>query len=117
MKRYNRVDRVSKLLRMEITKIIREDVKDPRVEGIVITEVTVTKDLRQGKVYFSLYGTQEEKHNALEGLKSATFLVQEELGKHLRMKHTPRLTFYIDDAIERGFKLIEKMKKLEEDEK
>lgn len=117
MKRYNRVDRVSKLLRMEITKIIREDVKDPRVEGIVITEVTVTKDLRQGKVYFSLYGSQEEKNNALEGLKSATFLVQEELGKHLRMKHTPRLTFYIDDAIERGFELIEKMKKLEEDEK
>ncbi len=116
MKRYNRVDRVSKLLRMEITKIIREDVKDPRVEGIVITEVTVTKDLRQSKVYFSLYGSQEEKKNALEGLRSATFLVQEELGKHLRMKHTPRLTFYIDDAIEKGFELIEKMKKLKENE-
>ncbi len=114
MKRYSRVDRVSKLLRMEISKIIREDVKDPRVEGIVITEVTVTRDLRQGKVFFSLYGTHEEKQNALEGLKGATYLVQEELGKHLRMKHTPRLTFYIDDALERGFEIIEKMKKLKE---
>ncbi len=116
MKRYNRVDRVSKLLRAEISKIIREDVKDPRVEGIVITEVTVTKDLRQGKVFFSLYGTDKEKQDALEGLKGATYLVQEELGRHLRMKHTPRLTFYIDEALERGFEIIEKMKKLRGDE-
>ncbi len=112
MKRYSRIDRVSKLLRIEISKIIREDVKDPRVEGVVITEVTVTKDLKQSKVFFSLYGTEREKQDALEGLKSATYLVQEELGKNLRMKHTPRLTFYIDDALEKGFEIIEKMKKL-----
>ncbi len=112
MKRYSRIDRVSKLLKIEISKIIREDVKDPRVEGIVITEVIVTKDLRQGKVFFSLYGTKEEKEEALEGLKGATYIVQEELGKHLRMRYTPRLTFYIDDALEKGFEIIEKMKKL-----
>jgi len=116
MKRYNRIDRVSKLLKIEISKIIREDVKDPRVEGVVITEVKVTKDLKYGKVFFSLYGTESEKKTALEGLENATFFVQEELGKHLRIRRTPKLTFYIDDAIEKGFELIEKMKKLKGDE-
>ena len=112
MRDYSRTDRVSKLLQRELSRLIREEIKDPRIEGVIITFISITKDLKYGKVFFSIHGNEKKKENALLGLNSAKGFLQEELGKNLRIRRIPKLTFFIDDSLDKGFEIIEKIKKI-----
>ncbi|MEO0250605.1 MAG: 30S ribosome-binding factor RbfA, partial [candidate division WOR-3 bacterium] len=66
--RPNRTERMSDLLREEISQLIHKGLKDPRIGFVTVTRVIVSKDLRHAKVYFSAYGDQEAKNRSLQGL-------------------------------------------------
>jgi len=102
-----RTSRVSELLREEISDLVQRDLKDPRLEGALlsITEVEVSGDLRVAAVYVSHLGTAEEREDALAGLQSAAAYLERELRRRLRMRRTPSLTFRFDPSIERGARL------------
>ncbi|NLV36571.1 MAG: 30S ribosome-binding factor RbfA [Clostridiaceae bacterium] len=99
----DRTDRIAEEMKREISSIIRNELKDPRLpEMISITGVNVTRDLRIAKIFASVLGTDEEKKNAIAGLKSAAGFIRREIGQRLKLRYTPELLFELDDSIERG---------------
>ncbi len=102
-----RTSRVGELLREEISDLLRRGLKDPRLEGrlVSVTAVEVSADLRTAAVYVSHLGDDGEREEALAGLRSALPWIERELRRRLRMRRTPALSFRFDPSIERGARL------------
>lgn len=111
-----RAERVSRALRREISDILRHELKDPRIGFVSVTEVELSSDLRQAKVYCSVLGAEDQKRKALAGLRSATGFVRAEVARRIRLRHAPELVFRLDDSIERGVRVVSLMTKLSEEE-
>lgn len=102
-----RTERVNGLLQREISDLLRREVNDPRVSGVVsITEVDVSPDLRHAKVYVSVLGSDEEKVETLEGLKAASRFLHRELRSRVTMRRIPDLTFIQDRSMESGARML-----------
>ena len=102
MPAYDRIDRISEEIRRNVDKIIREDVRDPRVTGTwSITRADVTRDLRYAKIRVSVL-EEEQRKPLLKALKNAAGFIRRELGKNLRLRYTPELLFEEDDNIAYG---------------
>ena len=102
-----RVQRVNELLRQEISYLLRREVKDPRITGIIsVTEVDTSPDLRNAKIYVSIMGSEEEKLLTEQGLLAATGFIRRELGGRITLRHVPELHFKLDNSIERGSRII-----------
>ena len=102
-----RIDRVNELLRSEISFIISRQIKDPRVAGVIsITEVSASNDLRSARVFVSVMGNESDRREALEGIRSAASFLRRELRERVNLRHTPHLTFQLDDSIEEGDRVL-----------
>ncbi len=102
-----RIERVNVLLQREISDLLRREVNDPRVSGVVsITEVDVSPDLRNAKVYVSVLGSDEEKASTFEGLKAASHFLHRELRGRVTMRRIPQLTFIQDRSMESGARML-----------
>jgi ribosome-binding factor A len=105
-----RVDRVNELLRTELSHLIAREIKDPRVAGVIsITEVVASSDLRSAKVYVSVMGQEADRKAAIEGIRSAASFLRRELRDRVNLKHTPHMTFVLDDSIEEGERVLRLM--------
>lgn len=117
---FQRVNRVSEEYKREVSDVIKNHIKDPRIaEFTSVTSVDVTRDFRYAKVYVSVLGSEEEKASTLEGLRSAAGFVRKELGKRIKLRYTPEVIFELDNSIEYGMyidELIKKANKSGEDE-
>ena len=105
--------RINEEVKKEISNLIRDDIKDPRLTAMIsVTAVKVTKDLRYAKVYVSIFAkNEEEKKTKLEALKSAEGFVRKEIGHRINLRYTPQIIFELDDSIDYGMhidSLIEK---------
>ncbi|NLL04327.1 MAG: 30S ribosome-binding factor RbfA [Clostridiaceae bacterium] len=99
----DRTVRISEEMKREISTIIQSELKDPRLSCMIsVTSVNVTKDLRYAKVYVSIMGNDEEKKNALDGLKSAAGFIRREVGQRIQLRYTPEVQFELDNSIEHG---------------
>ena len=108
-----RVDRVNELLRSEISYLIARQIKDPRVAGVIsITEVLASNDLRSARVFVSVMGHDANRREALEGIRSAASFLRRELRERVNLRHTPHLTFQLDDSIEEGDRVLRLMEGL-----
>lgn len=118
MKSYNRSDRVAQQIKRELSEIIqRNELKDDRIGGLVsITEVKVSGDLRNVKVYFSVYGEESQKIGTLAALENATGFLRGELCRRLGIRFAPELVFKLDNSLERGQKITELLEKIERNE-
>lgn len=100
-----RLYRVAGQIKKEISEIIRDEVKDPRVipAKTTITEVRVSRDLSHAWVYVSILEDVEgEKEALIEALDKATGFIRTEVGKRVRLRHIPELHFISDQSIEYG---------------
>ncbi len=105
-----RIDRVNELLRSEISHLIVRQIKDPRVAGVIsITEVIASSDLRSARVYVSVMGSENDRHAALDGIRSAASFLRRELRGRVNLRHTPHLTFHLDDSIEEADRILRVM--------
>ena len=103
-----RQKQINQAIRREISELITRHVNDPRIKGIIsVTEVDVSPDLMQARIFISVLGDQTEKTESLEGLTSASEFLRHELGNRLRLRSVPRLIFEKDDSIERAEHLME----------
>jgi ribosome-binding factor A len=93
---YARTQRVAKLLREEISRLLQREVKDARIGMVTVTDVRVTNDLKYADVFVYLTGDEERRVEALEGLKSAAGFMRTRLGRDLRIRRTPELRFILD---------------------
>lgn len=102
-----RTERVNGLLQQVISELLRREVKDPRISGIVtITEVDVSPDLRRAKVFVSVLGSDEEKAATLQALSAASRFLHRELRSRLTMRRVPELTFIKDDSLAQGARIL-----------
>ena len=102
-----RTERINDLLRAEISDLLHREMKDPRIGGLVtITEVDVSPDLRQAKVFVSVMGTEDEKTSTFQALDAAARFLQRELRKRLTIRRTPELPFLQDESLEEGARIL-----------
>ncbi|AYO30511.1 30S ribosome-binding factor RbfA [Biomaibacter acetigenes] len=115
---FSRSERVAEEIKKAASQIINNEIKDPRVSGLIsVTKVEMTKDLRHAKIFLSIYGEESEKQKVFEGLKNAEGFIRKELAHRVRMKFIPEISFKIDESIEYGihiYKLLEEVQKQED---
>lgn len=109
----SRLERVGDLLKEELSELILREVKDPRIGFVTITGVRVSADLRHARVYVVTHETGEKQERTLEGLQSARGFLRGVLGRRLRLKYIPDLSFSVDETLEQGFRIHEILKSLE----
>lgn len=109
-----RQERLNYLLRQEISALLRREVKDPRLAGLVsVTEVTVSPDLKQARVFVSVLGDEEEKQQVLTGLRGAVGFFRRELADRINLRYIPEITFHYDNSLARGDHLLQLMRELD----
>jgi ribosome-binding factor A len=105
-----RNERVRKALMREIADILQKDIK---VEGLVsVMDVEVAHDNSFAKVFYSVFGSEEQKKKAIEVVEKSTSKIRYEVGKRIRLRLTPELRFIFDDSVERGTKVTELINKI-----
>ena len=105
-----RTDRINEQLREEISMLLTRSIKDPRLNGVIsITRVVSRSDLRSARAYVSVMGNDQTKQEALAGIRSAASFLRRELRDRINMKHTPFLTYELDDSMEEADQLIRLM--------
>ena len=103
----HRIPRLNSLFRHEISELLQRQVKDPRLGSFVtVTEVSISPDLRQARIFVSRIGSEEEKQETLNALASASGFFRRELSKRLKLRRIPELNFLWDDSIKRGAQLL-----------
>lgn len=109
-----RGSRINEEIKRELSDIIHNELKDPRLTAMIsITNVDVTRDLRYGKVFVSIFGDEEDKKNSISALKSSAGFLRRELSHRINLRYTPELIIELDNTIEHGMhinSLIEKIK-------
>lgn len=94
----------------EVSTIIREEIKDPRIQTMTsVMAVEVTPDLKFAKIFISVLGTQEQKQETMEGLNSAAPYVRSLLAKRVNLRNTPEISFVLDHSIEYGVNMSKKI--------
>ena len=108
--------RINEEVKREISTIIRNEIKDPRLTAMVsVTDVKVTKDLRYAKVFVSIFGKDnEEKNNTFIALKNASGYIRREIGQRINLRYNPQIIFELDDSINYGMHIEELIQKVKD---
>ena len=107
----NRTRRIAEEIRKIVSTMLINGIKDPRINSLVsVTDVEVTSDLSYAYIYVSILGGDEE--STLDGLKSACGYIRREVGKNVKIRHTPEIIFKIDDSLLKGMYMDELIKKV-----
>ena len=116
MAQSRRVERVASLIRREVSELLIGGIKDERVsQGMVsVTTVEVAGDLQHCKIFVSIFGSEDDRSQAMEGLRSASAYVKGELGRRLKMRRTPEVVFVLDRGLEKGTSVLGLLNRLEE---
>ena len=107
-----RTDRLSDLLRAELSELIRREIKDPRIKLVSLTGVEVTSDLRRAVVRVSVLGEESQREEAVEALRHARGFLRTELSHRLRTRVTPELVFELDRGAEHSQKISDLLESL-----
>jgi ribosome-binding factor A len=94
-----RTDKVSELIKKEISMILLKEMNDPTLGFVTITSVKISPDLKYAKIYISVFN-KDLRENTLEHLNNAKGFVRTKLASRLHIKHTPELEFFIDDTMD-----------------
>src|SRR3990172_9183484 len=94
-----RLERVNKVIKEEISRVLQRELKEPRLGFVTVTDVEVTKDLRLAKVYVSILGSVQQWKPSLAALESARGFIHNWLRHHLSLRVTPSLVFRPDRSM------------------
>ena len=102
---FARTDRINEQIRRELADLIRLELKDPRVSLVTLTDVEITADYTHAKVFYTTLVGAEQREQIARGLKRSAGFLRRELGKRVRIHHSPELHFVYDASVERGTQL------------
>src|ERR1700712_2176061 len=103
-----RAAKMADRIKVIVAKTLERGLKDPRLGFVTITDVRVTGDLQHASIFYTVYGTDEERSDSAAALKSATGMLRTEVGKNITSRLTPSLEF-IADGIPENAKLIDSL--------
>ena len=113
MPAYDRIDRISEEIRRNVDKIIREDVRDPRIDGTwLLVRAEATRDLRYCKIRVSILES-DKRAPMMDALKKASGFIRRELSHRMMLRYTPELLFELDVNIEYAAHINELLKQEE----
>ncbi len=113
-----RPNRVGEEIKKELVLLIRNGIKDPRVDSLIsITDVEVTGDLSYATVYISRFGSDKQRQDALDGMKAASKYMRGELSKRLKLRVAPELIFKLDDSLQYGAKIETILNQIKQEQK
>ncbi len=116
MPHQHRQEKLGELIAAELSDLLRNRVKDPRVGFASITRVEVSGDLRHAKVFVSVMGTPEEQAATMKGLRNATGYLRHELAERIVLRYMPEINFRLDTSIEEGARILELIRQVEEED-
>jgi ribosome-binding factor A len=97
-----RVQKAAEAIREVVSMSILTDLKDPRVEGVTVTYVEVSPDMRQAKVHVSVMGDDAKQNLVLHGLQSSAGFLQTKIAKRIDTRYTPRIRFELDMGVKKS---------------
>lgn len=100
-----RPERLAEALKEEIAEVVGFELNDPRIEPAIVTDVTVSDDLRDAKVFVFINGSEAEIKAALKALQNATVFIRQQVAMNLSLRHVPHLHFARDTAEENATKI------------
>jgi len=114
--------RINEEIKKAVSNTIQNKIKDPRKSAMVsVTSVETTKDLSYTKIFVSIFGSELDKKETLQALKSSTGLMRKEIGSQVKLRHVPQVIIEVDETIEKAihlegiFKQIKTKDKKQED--
>lgn len=109
---FRRADRVGDLIRRELSRLLLREVKDPRLDHVVVTAVHLSPDLRHARVFFTSGVAGTDRGAELRGLQAAAGFLRGQLGRNLRLRYAPELTFEADDSVDRSLHIAALLKQV-----
>ncbi len=111
----HRHERVGEEIAHEINAMLAGELKDPRLEGmVVVSEVRVQQDMKHARVFINMQGSAREQSDAIKALEHASGFIRRELIERLQLRRLPELHFTLDHSqeyTERIDQLLKEMKK------
>ena len=111
-----RVEKLQELMKQEVSKMLLRDIKDPRVGFVTVTQVELTGDLREAKIYVSIMGSEQQIEDSWQGLQSALGFIRREIGKRIRLRFTPSISFALDKSLDYSAHIQELLNKINSEE-
>lgn len=109
-----KVERLEQSIKKELAQIIQFEMKNNKKGFITLTDVKLTNDLSQAKIYVNILGEKHDERKGLEVLESSKGFIRSELAKRLDIRKTPELIFIIDTSLEHGNRIESILKKINE---
>ena len=98
--------RIEEEVKREVARMIRDDIKDPRIQGLIsVTHVEMPKDYRRAVIFVSCLAEKQDKQKLLKGLSGANGFIRSELARRLSLRFVPEIEFKLDHSIENGAKI------------
>ena len=113
----HRPSRVAEQIQGELARILRTEIKDPRVSPVTITHVHISPDLKVARVHLVLFGEGGNMKETLEGLEKAKGWLGRQLGSRLRLRYTPKLRFVEDEGLDEALRMTEMLGRMEQERK
>lgn len=111
-----RVEKIQELIKQETSEIIMRELKDPRIGFVTVTEVDVSSDLRNAKLYVSILGNDKQIEETWKGLNSSLGFIRRELAHRIRLKFMPEIKFLMDSSLEYSAHIQELLIKVQKEE-
>ncbi len=120
MKPFSRADRVSGQIRKKLSELLYKEIKDPRLNGVLITGVKMSRDLRLATIYFTKTQIPPEdtqyREEAMKGFQSALSFIKRTLAQSLGLRYMPDFKFHYDESFEYGARIESVLKALRQEE-
>lgn len=113
----SRIEKVNQALKKEISQIVHNEIRDPRLGFVTITQVQISQDLRYAKVSFSVLGDIAEVENAEKGIESAAGFIRKLIGERIKMRYTPEISFRLDTSCEYSVRIYEQLERIKNESK
>ena len=111
----HRTERVADTIREEVAQIVGYELDDPRLTGVTVTEVRLSDNMRDARVYVTVAGNESEHKSALAALRHAAPYVRKQLGLSLNLPRIPELHFVRDRVEEEGERVDQLLQQIEEE--
>jgi ribosome-binding factor A len=108
----SRASRVGDQIRAELAELLSREVHDPGIGFLTITHVKVSPDLQQARAYYTTIGDDKARSESARALERATPFLRRHIGRRLRLKRVPELTFSRDASIEKGDRIEQILQQL-----
>lgn len=112
-----RTDRVSDLIKDEISRLLLREVRDPRVGFVTITGATVSPDLKNVRVFVSILGEPQARQESLKALNSAAGYFRRTLFRNLGLRFAPTVRFQLDESLDQGDRIERVLRQIHDGER